>query len=185
LNEKLELIERGDTYYVYQNRKAAPKFYFARDIRTIRDKEEILNKLESSHFAPGIDVIVEEKLDIWQKENKSGNAYILEYFQGRIKLLIENTEPSLLVINESYHPGWKAFSDSQQVEIIRANYLFMGVSLETGKHEIDLRFRPPAFVIGVLISCLTVGLILFIAIANIQRHKKHEKEKGHHEFLER
>ena len=175
LEEKLVLVEHGDSYYVYRNGKAAPKFYFARGIKTIRDKGEILNKLESNHFAPGIDVIVEEQLDIWPKENESGNANVMEYFPGRIKLLVENAEPNLLVINESYHPGWKAFSGGQELKIIRANYLFMGLALRAGKHDVELRFRPPAFGLGILISSLTLGLILFIAIANIQRRKKHKR----------
>jgi len=168
-NDKLELVTRGDSYYIYRNKKTVEKFYFAYDIKTIKDKEETLNILESNQFTPGVDAIIEGQLDIMTKGSEIGDVKILEYSQGRIKLFAKNSGSRLLVINEGYHPGWKAFSNGQELKINRTNYLFMGLLLEKGRHDIELRFSQPAFKFGLIISFFSFGMISLIIIT---RYKK-------------
>ncbi|MCD4738644.1 MAG: YfhO family protein, partial [Anaerolineae bacterium] len=63
---------------------------------------------------------------------------------------------SLLVFSEVFYPGWRAWVDGEETRIYRANGLFRAIALPAGTHQIELRFIPRTFWIGVSISGLTL-----------------------------
>jgi len=58
----------------------------------------------------------------------------------------------LLVLNDSFFPGWSAHVDGIAAEIRRANYLSRGVFVARGEHQVRFRYRPRSFLIGIGIS---------------------------------
>ena len=68
---------------------------------------------------------------------------------------------SLLVMSEIYYePGWNLWLDGRPAEVLRADYLLRAVRVPPGKHELKMRFDPPAFRAGVTLSLVAYGLIL-------------------------
>jgi len=75
-------------------------------------------------------------------------------------------QPAYLVLAYTYYPGWRATVDGQPAEILRANYAFMALPLDTGKHQVALNYRPFSLTLGVLItglSALTMIGVLMVA----------------------
>ena len=54
-----------------------------------------------------------------------------------------------------------AWLDGKPAEVLRANYVLRAVRVPPGKHELRMRFDPPAFRTGVFLS---LGAYLVIAI---------------------
>jgi len=80
-------------------------------------------------------------------------------------LLIAQTEggsPSLLVVAESYHDGWRATVDGRPAAVIRAQGDFLGCRLEPGRHRVELRFRPVSLMLGKLGTA--VGILLLAGL---------------------
>jgi len=67
----------------------------------------------------------------------------------------------MLVINDSWGSGWKAYVDDVEQPVLRANYAFRGVVLSEGEHRVVLRYRPSALLISLVISG---GTFLFLMI---------------------
>ena len=67
-------------------------------------------------------------------------------------------------MGDSYYPGWKAYVDGEEKEILRANYLFRSVLIEPGEHTLRFEYDPLSFKLGLTITLLTilVSLIYFI-----------------------
>ena len=86
-----------------------------------------------------------------------GSVAVPEYTPGHILLNVEAQRPSLVVVAESYYPGWHATVDGQPVEIVRANYLSQGIVVPEGKHTIEMKYEPDSFRNGMLLSL--VGLL--------------------------
>ena len=63
---------------------------------------------------------------------------------------------SLLVLSEVFYPGWRAWVDGEEAQIYRANGLFRSVALPAGTHQLEMRFIPTTFWIGVGISALAL-----------------------------
>jgi len=68
-------------------------------------------------------------------------------------------ESGLLVLMDSYSPGWKAWVYETEVPIIRANYGFRGVPLPPGKQVVTFRYEPASFRIGLFISLAALALL--------------------------
>ncbi|WP_395092912.1 YfhO family protein [Armatimonas sp.] len=82
------------------------------------------------------------------------------------------TAPGLLVVHEAYYDGWEARIDGKPSPVLRADYLFMGVPLEAGRHTIELTYQAPYSAMGRRITALTTGgLVIFFVLGLTKRRK--------------
>ena len=91
-------------------------------------------------------------------------ANITYYSPNRINLEINMDKPGTLILSEVYYPGWKAYDNSKETEIYKANYAFRSIYLEKGEHKIEFIYKPKPLLIGIYITLFTF-LILIILIA--------------------
>jgi uncharacterized membrane protein YfhO len=70
----------------------------------------------------------------------------------------ESADDALLVLTDTYYPGWRAKVDGSDAEILRADYVFRAVVLPAGNHTVEFEFKPRSFLFGAALSCLG-GLI--------------------------
>jgi hypothetical protein len=61
---------------------------------------------------------------------------------GRVELVTKSAAYGLLVLHESYYPGWVAEVDGQLVPVRRIHLLFRGVEVPAGSHRVVFRFAP-------------------------------------------
>lgn len=90
---------------------------------------------------------------------------------GNIEVTVDAAvgDPSWLVLNDSYFPGWKAFVRPQgtgaeaeeEVAVYRVNGNFRGVLLEPGQWTVRLRYSPLSFKLGGLTSAMGLVILLF------------------------
>ncbi len=112
--------------------------------------------------------------------SQPGSVTVAEYTPGHIVLDVDAARPSLLVVAESYYPGWRATIDGRSATILRANYLSQGLVMQQGKHTVEFSYEPDSFRYGVLISL--VGLASLVALVGwIVIAKKRAIQKGYQE----
>ena len=68
----------------------------------------------------------------------------------------------LLVISDTWYPGWRATIDGDEAPIHRANYMFRGVFVPAGEHTVRLDFHPINF--GKYCAVAILGLLAVIAL---------------------
>jgi hypothetical protein len=67
--------------------------------------------------------------------------------------------PGLLVIADTWMPGWSAWVDGRSAPVLRGNHAQRVIALENpGRHVIELEYRPPGFALGCALSALTTTL---------------------------
>ena len=72
-------------------------------------------------------------------------------------------------MSEIDYPGWEAWVDTQPVTIVTYAGLLRSVSLPNGIHQVEFRFRPRTFYLGLILS--TAGLLALLGTALIElRH---------------
>jgi hypothetical protein len=92
---------------------------------------------------------------------KPGTAALHFNHGGQIGVKVCCSSPQLLVIAESYHPGWKCTIDGSPQSVYRVNGDFLGCVVEPGNSEVRLEFRPESLARGRLATLAGLGLIGF------------------------
>jgi uncharacterized membrane protein YfhO len=77
-----------------------------------------------------------------------------------LRLRVTLDRPGLLVISQTYYPGWQAAVDGQPVQLWRADAVLSGVYLEAGEHQVTLAYRPPLLWLGIGLTLAGIGACL-------------------------
>lgn len=92
---------------------------------------------------------------------------ITDYSSDKVETTIQNSVPSLLLFNDSYHQGWRATVNGKEVGITPANYYAMAITVPPGLTHIVFRFLPDYFVTAAKLS--GAGLILLCIVTAVAR----------------
>lgn len=91
---------------------------------------------------------------------------VLAAERGRERVLVdaEASGPALLVVSDSFWPGWTATVDGQPAPILRADVLVRGIPFPPGRHVVELRYAPPEARLGAWLSALGIGAAIALAV---------------------
>lgn len=90
------------------------------------------------------------------------HATVTLYQPERVDVEVRAGQPRLLVLTDTYYPGWIALLDGQAVPVLQANILFRAVAVPAGQHTISFLFRPTSLYIGGAISLLAALLVVLL-----------------------
>jgi uncharacterized membrane protein YfhO len=71
-----------------------------------------------------------------------GTARIVSYRNTEIVVEADSPNGGLVVLNDVWHPWWRATVDGAPAEILKANVLFRAVVVPAGKHTVRFTFHP-------------------------------------------
>lgn len=169
--DKFKLVYEGEIE-VFENREVVPRAFTVHRAKVITDKDAILAELLSDRFEPLSYAVLEEPpggplpgLPSAGSPRRTGGkaAEIVSYQSNQVVVRADIAEAGLLVLADTYYPGWKAFVDGREARIQRANYLFRAVYLEAGSHTVEFVFDPGSFKLGLAISIGTLALVTCLA----------------------
>ena len=63
---------------------------------------------------------------------------------GNVEIVVEVDAPAggFLVLNDVWHPWWRAEVDGAETDILKVNVLFRAVQVRPGKHVVRFTFHP-------------------------------------------
>jgi len=103
---------------------------------------------------------------------------ILEGGGDYLTVMANTTVPAILLITDNYSKGWRVkplkSGPQQDYEIMPANYTLMAIPLTAGEHLLRIEYRPIQFIIGALISA--ISLIIFVSLAIFALRRRNVKD---------
>ena len=101
---------------------------------------------------------------VWQDAYKMLSASMLDvtdYGDSYLKGTIDVQEDGVFVTSVPYEAGWKLKVDGHTREIDELiGGAWISTSLSAGEHQIELSFRPPGLIAGLLITLASIGLLI-------------------------
>ena len=101
----------------------------------------------------------------------SDYAEITHYSEKRVDLATRLKAPGLVVINDTFAPGWHCYVKSSEtsavtrVPIHRTNVMMRGIHLPAGEFEIHMRYQPSDFFAGAMISGIAwIAVLLYLVV---------------------
>ncbi len=133
---------------------------FAEQIARVPDEKTALDTLIET-LRRGEDTVILENVPD-PKELSAGQ--VLKFVRSSNWLRIEATskQDGILVVNDSYWPGWKATIDGKEVPIWRADFIVRAVPWPAGHHLLEMKYEPLEVRIGWVVSM--IGIIALSAL---------------------
>jgi hypothetical protein len=92
-------------------------------------------------------------------EMPKGTVSLISEHSDEITLSVECDKASILLLTDTYYPGWNAYINGELAPIMRANAAFRAVTVPPGRSTVVFRFVHPRLPTGLAIS-ITSSVIL-------------------------
>jgi hypothetical protein len=161
----LSVAYDGSDARVFKNARAAPRALAAPAVRVVADEEEARATLGNPSFDPRRDVVVERaepEAAGLAGSGRSGSVRVEDPSNARVVLHATLPRRGLVVLNDSWAPGWTVKLDGRDATPVRVNDVMRGVVAPAGSHEVEWSYRVPGLRPGLLVSL--VGLVGLVAV---------------------
>jgi hypothetical protein len=148
---------------VYENRFALPRAYLVDNYAVANNETESLQQVMRNSSKLSHSVILEGSRPSFPPDADSselGHVRFTRYEPNEVEMFVEAREPALVVLTDSYYPGWYAYVDGRATRIWPANSLFRAVEVPGGVHTVLFLYRPKTLAWGFVISVLTMVFLL-------------------------
>jgi hypothetical protein len=81
-----------------------------------------------------------------------------------VELRASTPETSVLILSQTYYPGWKALVDGQRTDVFQVDLSLTGVRIPPGLHDVQFLFRPTSFQVGAVLSFASAIVLLGLAV---------------------
>lgn len=99
----------------------------------------------------------------WSKPQADQSAKITTYRANEIIIEADTPTEDTLILTDLYYPGWKVYLDGKPADAVLIDGMFRGVKVPAGKHEVIWTYQSGWFLIGGIISCVTLLIIMTTA----------------------
>jgi hypothetical protein len=158
---------------IYPNPAALPRAFVVDRQEVVGGADAALERVTTPGF-PARDVAVTEKPIAGLPEGTAstparGSAQITDYEAERVSVETSAGRPALLVLTDSWFPGWKATVDGRDTPVHRVDYLIRGVSVPAGTHRVEFRYEPASWRAAWIVSGLALLTIVVAAAIGWRR----------------
>ena len=162
--EKLgTLASTGGPVHLYENTRAARRLQLVTAYHRAESADDAMAAMLAPGFDPRQHAVVEgEVAGADLKCRGAGRAVVTGQSLHRRRISVTGECPGLLVLSEIFYPGWQVSVDGAPAPVLRANVAFSAVWLDAGVHEVEWRYAPRSFRLGLATSGVTLGLLIWI-----------------------
>ncbi len=160
---------------IYENADALPRAFLVPRARVVADDAERQAALLA--LDPRYEVILEEPLEEPLPEAPPDpfplEVEAIHYTINEVTITVDTPAPAMLVLADSYFPGWVAYirppdvADPEQAEraltLYRADGNFRAVQVPAGRHVVRFKYSPDAVKFGLYLS-FVAGVIAVLCL---------------------
>jgi hypothetical protein len=174
-------VHSGDVK-VYENLEPLPRAFVVGQAVVAPDDTAALNVMADPSFEPSEQVVLlagdlaaaglQEQAAQLANPMAGSPVQTVAYRPEQITLDVALDAPAVLVLADTWYPGWQATVDGAPAALLRANYLFRGVLLPAGQHRVQFDFRPATLRRGAGVSLAVVLALVAMAAVGIWRQER-------------
>ncbi len=147
-----------------ENPDALPRVYAPSRVTFVSSAEDARAMLA------GLDPAQSAVVEAPARELSLGGAQvqIVNYQEDLYRIRYSAPAPCLLRIAVPFYPGWRAFLDGHDAEVVPVDYALSGVIVPAGDHELTFGYRSTWFRLGAVLSALTAVAVLWGGLLNLR-----------------
>ncbi len=125
------------------------------------DGEDALAKIVAGELQGSTNVVLETEDDLICEENSQANV-IWHRSPNAVTITVDAETDGYLILADTWFPGWQAKIDGEKTEIFYADYLFRAIFVPQGTHQIEFKYLPTSFYVGVALSIIGWAAWIFL-----------------------
>ncbi len=140
----LRLLARTKEGYVYENPRALPRVQFVGGWE-LADFEAMKQSGRWPEVDPQQSVLLDGEPPVAMAEGPAlakAEIRLSRYENTQVEIEVTAPIAGFVVLNDIWHPWWRAEVDGVETEILKANVLFRAVQVPAGTHKVRFSFRP-------------------------------------------
>jgi uncharacterized membrane protein YfhO len=176
---QFELMRDGPVK-IYRNQNVWPRAFMAGQVVVCFDDATVLKQIHTADFEPQTVFLPQAELDKLpvqmqtlissEDSGRQKQAVTIERYEAnRVKLRVNNENYGLMVLSDTWFPGWIARVNDKDSPVLRVNHTLRAVALKPGISQVEFLYRPRSFIIGLMLS-LSVLLAMLAAICAERLH---------------
>jgi hypothetical protein len=176
VNASLPIVYHDLNATIYQNLRVFPRTFLIGKVELASNETDAILKTKQLGWENRNQTVVEgmphdEISAIDSVTGELGNASIEQYSPNSVSIRVLAQRVSVLVLTDTYYPGWNAYLDGSLIATYRAYGLVRALFIPPGHHQVLFKYEPTSFEIGAIISILSGTLLCFVACSSVYRSK--------------
>ena len=178
------VILSGDGYDLVEVYGWEPRASVVSSWSVVSDQANALAYVRDPTFDPATTAVVESDPGITPVPPTLGlagvlplpSATYLETDPEHVRVDVTTAHPAIVLVRNSYDPGWSATVDGHPAPVLPTDYLMQGVPVGTGHHVIALTYRDASVTTGLRASAgAWAGLLLAWLTALVLERRKRKR----------
>ena len=135
---RLSLVHQGRVR-VYRNDSAQSRAFLAHCVEVVEGPEAALETMLEVDLRQW--AVVEEEIALPCEEG-AGSVQVQDYTSRSVQIAVDTEKEALLVLTDTWYPGWRARVDGEPVPVYRTDLAFRGVLLAPGERRVEFDYIP-------------------------------------------
>ena len=166
-SDPFEAVLQVQPYALWRYRRSPGRFFCVDDAEVVPSDAEALKRLQDPDFDPARAVLLAEAppappsaalltspvASLGSPEEDAPPTVLVDT-HTHTRLSVERSRPGYLVISRAHYPGWTASVNGARQELLRADLGLSALRLPAGTSEVELRYAPRSFALGLWTSGL-------------------------------
>ncbi len=156
----------GEESFVYEFVEYLPRVFVV-DRFEVAESETILDVIGRPDFDLRTTVALEKHPGLILDEKTGGPVWSVKNFvqsPHKVSMNITIDRPSILVLHDFMDEYWHAYVDTEEVELMQANYLMRAVVVPEGAHIVIFTYEPPVWGYTITLAAWVVIISIVIYI---------------------
>jgi uncharacterized membrane protein YfhO len=96
------------------------------------------------------------------QQRRASALYLSSFAQSHLVGDVRLEQDGILILQTPFNSGWRAVQDGRPVPVVRADFGLLGLPVKAGEHRVELRYRNPWLLVGVVITGLSALLLAIL-----------------------
>ncbi len=155
----LTKVAASEPRALYRSTTAMPRAFVVHHAEVVSD-EDALRRVRDPAQPARRTAFLAEGAALPDPECRRGGAATIEQ-EGSNSLTVETSAEceGVLVLSDTWYPGWSATVDGATAPVLRANYALRAVRIPAGRHQVQFHYRPASFRWGAIASGVAWALL--------------------------
>lgn len=154
---------------IEERASSLPRAFVVSQWRTVMEAESVLQTILDDSFDPRTEAIIEPLAGVpvppdlpaaSSGDAPGGEIRSFTDTQDSVTMTVASSGQGLLVLGDTWYPGWTVTVDGVKRPIFQTNYLFRGVFLDPGLHQVVFTFKPTYLALGGWLCAISLSVCL-------------------------